>query len=318
MKAISIALSLSAVAVVLAWPQPAAQVEPIRSLWLADEGFLTPQTAPALAKAFRAWKADKVFDAFPIRMLPSTFEDPKQFVELANSLERELGGGLIVATFPVGEEGWETSHSEQFARQGGSTFEASRSVSSQHWLDMFQAVHAATWAWVLERPASLPTPEQAANSAIEFAHFARARHKKVVMWLSVMGLAPKTMPVVERVCAETRHIADYYVWIDLPGVVLTESLGHRPNSPEEARISPAYISIMEKYLDRIVALSPKEKVVMQWTHNPHLPTQNVDGTSAYIATCQKKGINRFCPFFSIERIGQSPWREFYHSLPKAN
>src|SRR5215472_9227251 len=107
MKTVANALVLTALAALPAWPQPSAKVQPIRSLWLADEGFLTPQTAPALTKAFLAWRADKVFDAFPIRMLPPTFEDPNQFIDLANTLERRLGGGLIAATFPVGEEGWE-------------------------------------------------------------------------------------------------------------------------------------------------------------------------------------------------------------------
>lgn len=288
------------------------KLKPFDSFWFAEAGFLTPDRVPGLTKELKEWRG--VFDAFAWRSLPPTFEDPQTFIRLANSMDQDLGGHLLVATFPVGKEGWETSYSTALARQGGWKYDAAKAVTQAEWLGIFQALKPELWAWVLERPAAMPSPDQAAASATEFIRFAKAHHKKVIMWLSTNGLRGPGLPAIEAVCKATRDRADYFVWMDLPGDATIAALGHRPSSPEEGRASPAILSAIGQHADKILTLCPKDKVAIQWTHSPILMTQNVEGTRSYIAACQRKGINRFVLFAPLRVLQEAPWREFYRSL----
>ena len=77
---------------------------------------------------------------------------------------------------------------------------------------------------------------------------------------------------------------------------------------------------MDHLLDKILALTPKEKTVIQWLNNPQWPTKDVAGTKAYIRVCQVKGINRFMLLSGFGPAPQSldhdPFRGFYRTLPK--
>lgn len=296
----------------------ANQPAPINTIWFAPATLLTTEREKELTTKLKQWKTAGTFDGFPIRILPPTFADPKDFIPRANALNEALGGTLIIGTFTVGKEGWETSFNERFARQFGFSYDASKAMSQSKWLKTMSALTADTWAWVLEQPAQMPPPVEAtARSAGEFVELAKAQNRKVVIWLSAMGLQPEPLLVIlRRVIEASRAQADYYVWMDLPGVVLQQTLGRRPNSPEEGRMTPQMLATMEKLLDQIVTLTPPEKTFIQWTHSPFLPTQDVEGTVAYIAACQRKGINRFVLFFSLQGLEQEPWRSFYRTLPK--
>jgi acetyl esterase/lipase len=280
-------------------PQP--PLKPIAALWWAPDGFLDEASEPALNNALVRWNAAGVFDAFPTRILPPTFTDPDDFLARARRLNRVLGDRLILATFPVGKEGWETSNNEPMAERLGRfgvRFDRTRALTQADWLKRLNAGDASTWAWVLEQPmrAAL-TPERAATSAAEFIEFARGQNRKVVLWLSAMGLTnPALRAVLEKVCAAARDRADYFVWMDLPGVSLETPL--------------------EGLLTQVVGLTPRARTVIQWTHNPRLPTRDPTGTRAYIAACQAQGINRFCLFLAPATLDQEPWRGFYGSLRK--
>jgi hypothetical protein len=296
----------------------ADELKPIEAIWFAPATLLTAETEKELTTKLKQWKAWGTFDGFPMRILPPTFADPKGFIPRANALNDALGGRLIMGTFTVGTEGWEASFNERFARQFSFPYDASKAVPQSEWLKIMSALTADTWAWVLEQPAQMPPPVEAtARSASEFVQIAKAQKRKVIIWISAMGLQPESLlAVLRRVIEATRTQADYFVWMDLPGVVLQQTLGRRPNSPEEGRMTPQMLATMEKLLDAIVALTPPEKTLIQWTHNPFLPTQDVKGTVAYIAACQRKGINRFVLFFSLQGLEQEPWHSFYRSLPK--
>jgi hypothetical protein len=280
-------------------PQPA--LKPIAALWWAPEGFLNGASEPALHDALTRWNAAHVFDAFPTRILPPTFADPDDFLGRASKLNQAIENRFILSTFPVGLEGWETSNNEQLAERLGPLgirFDRTRAMTQAAWLERLRAGNAGTWAWVLEQPVRTAlTPEHTAASAAEFIRFARGENKKVVLWLSAMGLRnPDLRAILEQVCATARDQADYFVWMDLPGVSLETPL--------------------EGLLEQIVALTPRERTVIQWTHNPRLPTRDPAGTRAYIAACQAKGINRFCLFLAAATLDQQPWREFYRTLRK--
>ncbi|HXF04290.1 MAG TPA: hypothetical protein VNM72_02620 [Blastocatellia bacterium] len=304
-------------------PEPSAvkqanQPAPINTIWFAPATLLTSGTEKELTTKLKQWTTAGPFDGFPIRILPPTFADPQDFIPRANALDEVLGGTLIIGTFAVGKDGWETSFNERFARQFGFNYDASKAVTQSEWLKTMSALTANTWAWVLEQPAQMPPPlEATARSAAEFAEIAKAQNRKVIIWISAMGLQPEPLlAILRRVIEATRAQADYFVWMDLPGVVLQQTLGRRPNSPEEGRMTPQMLATMEKLLDQIVTLTPPEKTLIQWTHSPFLPTQDVEGTVAYITACQRKGINRFVLFFSLEGLEQEPWRSFYQTLPK--
>lgn len=304
-------------------PEPSAvkqanQPAPINTIWFAPATLLTADTEKDLTAKLKQWKTAGTFDGFPIRILPPTFADPQDFIPRANALNEVLGGTLIIGTFTVGKDGWETSFNERFARQFGFSYDASKAMSQSEWLKTMSALTADAWAWVLEQPAQMPPPVEAtARSAAEFTEIAKAQNRKVIIWISAMGLQPEPLlAVLRRVIEASRARADYFVWMDLPGVVLQQTLGRRPNSPEEGRMTPQMLATMEKLLDQIVALTPPEKTLIQWTHSPFLPTQDVEGTVAYIAACQRKGINRFVLFLSLQGLEQEPWRSFYHSLPR--
>jgi hypothetical protein len=232
----------------------------------------------------------------------------KDSVTHANAISKALGDAVILATFPVGKDGWETSASSAFAEQmapHGAHYDSRRTMTQAQWLETLGKAGGGGWAWVLERPARMPTPEQAAQSAVEFARIAKAQKKKVVIWLSVMGLTREALvPPLQRVCGATRDSTDYFVWMDLPG----ESLRNGESQWRET---------MDGLLDKILALTPKEKTVIQWTHNPRLPTKDPAGTRNYIAACQRKGINRFVLFAPLEILNRDPWQEFYRTIPKS-
>jgi acetyl esterase/lipase len=280
---------------------PPTALKPIAALWWAPEGFLNDASEPALRDALLLWNDGHVFDLFPMRILPPTFADPHDFLARVNKLDAALGNRIVLATFTVGKVGWEASSNEPFARRLarlGVHFDGSKAMTQADWLALLNRASATNWAWVLEQPVRTGlTPESTAASAAEFARIAQGQNKNVVLWLSAMGLVnPSLRVILEKVCATNRGQVDHYVWMDLPGVSLETPLG--------------------ELLDQIVALTPPEKTVIQWTHNPRLPTRDPAGTRAYIATCQAKGINRFCLFLAAETLNQEPWRTFYRTLEK--
>jgi dienelactone hydrolase len=282
-------------------PAPQPVLKPITALWWALDAFLSADSEPALHDALAHWNAAHVFDAFPMRILPPTFADPDEFLARANLLNTALGNRIILATFTVGKEEWETSNNEPLARRlerPGIHFDSSKALTQAEWLEQLRASNAGSWAWVLEQPVRTAlTPERTAASAAEFTRFARGQNRKVVLWLSAMGLTnPPLRAILEKVCATTQGAVDHYVWMDLPGVSLETPL--------------------TALLDQIVALTPREKTVIQWTHHPRLPTRDPAGTGAYMAACQAKGINRFCLFLASATLDQDPWRTFYRSLKK--
>jgi hypothetical protein len=158
---------------------------------------------------------------------------------------------------------------------------------------------------VLEQPARLPTPEQAARSAAEFVRLAKAQHKQTVIWLTAQALTRggRFEELMAGICDATRADADFIVWMDLPGETLENG---------ESR----WRETMDQLLERILKLSPPEKTVIQWLNNPKWPTRDVEGTKAYISICQGKGINRFCLLANPQLLQREPWRAFYRTLPK--
>jgi hypothetical protein len=293
-------------------PTDAPAVKPITSLWyLPMPPLITTGDADATrakVQIIKEWQQAKVFDAFLLLHLPPTFADPQDAVARANALMQEAGGQCISAILPAGKEGWEPSANERLAKRSpgtGAHFDAGRAMTQAQWLDMLKDLHSDTWAWILEQPARLPTPEQAAQSAAEFVRLAKAQHKQTVIWLSAQALTHggSFERLMEGICNATRADADFIAWMDLPGETLQAG---------ESR----WRETMDQLLDKILKLSPPEKTVIQWLNNPKWPTKDVEGTKAYISICQAKGINRFCLLASPQMLGREPWREFYRTLPR--
>ena len=91
-------------------------------------------------------------------------------------------------------------------------------MSQVQWLATLEGLDSDTWGWILEQPAQMPTPDQAAQSASEFVRFAKARHKKTAIWLSGQALGnPRFKAMTQRICQATRDEADFFGWMDLPG-----------------------------------------------------------------------------------------------------
>ncbi len=290
-------------------PSANSGIKPITSLWgVSLQRFpLVPESDAALARNLKDWRAMGVFDAFLLIDLPPTFVDEKEFGRKANALMKEVGGPFIIATLPVGKEGWETSANQRMAqKQKGTHYDASKAMSQVQWLETMKDLQADIWGWVLEQPAHMPTPAQAAGAATEFVKFAKAQHKQAVIWLSAQALThgPAVEAMTRAICEATRADADYFAWMDLE----EESLRAGESRWQET---------MGEVLDQILALTPKEKTVIQWLNNPRWPAKDVAGTKAYIQVCQSKGINRFHVLFPPQGIlDREPWREFYRSLPK--
>ena len=147
---------------------------------------------------------------------PPTFADMKDFTRKANALIKDVGGRFIVSTLTVGKEGWQSSANERFAKKlatAGAHYDASKAMSQSQWLESLKDLDADTWAWVLEQPARMPTPEQAAQAASEFVRSAKAQHKRAVIWLSgeAFGHPPveqrlldKMLMMEQRICEATR------------------------------------------------------------------------------------------------------------------
>ena len=293
----------------------AAGVHPIESLWYLSIPHVMSDKDAIWAKELKEWQKTKVFDAFMMNKLPPTLSDDKDFNKRANALIKEVGGRFIISTVTVGKEGWETSGNQRMAQKfaaAGDHADASKTMTQLEWLETFKDLDADMWAWVLEQPARMPTPEQAAESASEFVRYAKAQHKQAVIWLSAeafelpslnQGMLEKFRMLEQRICEATRADADYFGWMDLPGASLRageaqwrETLGH--------------------LLDKILTLTPKEKTVIQWSHGPRWPAKDVAGTEAYISTCQAKGITRFCVLAPWSGLDRDPWSQFYRALPK--
>src|ERR1041384_3146682 len=183
-------------------PKTVTGVKPIESLWLSSPpGVTSTSDRDAVrAKALKQWQQAKVFDAFLMIKLPPTLSEEKDFNERANALIKEVGGRFIIATLPVGNEGWETSANrrmaEKFAAAGGH-YDTNKIMTQLQWLETFKEVKSDTWAWVLEQPARMPTPEQAAHSASEFVRFARSQHKKTVLVLTGQGVGRPAVALLE-------------------------------------------------------------------------------------------------------------------------
>jgi hypothetical protein len=66
-------------------------------------------------RALKEWQKAKVFDAFMMQKFPPTLSDEKDFNSRPSALIKEVGGRFIIATLPVGKEGWETSGNKRMA-----------------------------------------------------------------------------------------------------------------------------------------------------------------------------------------------------------
>jgi hypothetical protein len=63
-----------------------------------------------------------------------TFLDPQPVIALMNSMNVVLHGEMIASTVPVGTEGWETSNNSRLAARRGYTYDPSKAMSEQQWL----------------------------------------------------------------------------------------------------------------------------------------------------------------------------------------
>ena len=293
-------------------PKETPDLKPIQSLWLLTIPHFpgSDEFNSALAKKLKVWQAPGVFDGCSLLDYPPTFVGEKDFTTSANALMAEAGGRFIITTLPVGKEGWESSGNPRLAQKlPGTHYDASKAMTQLQWLETLKDLKADTWGWVPELTARMPTPDEAGRSAGEFAHFAKGQHKKVVIWLSAEmlthGRGPEEM--LKAICDATRADADYFTWMDLEAESLRDG-------------EPRWRESLAQILDKILALTPKEKTVIQWINSPRWMAKDVAGTKAYIGVCQAKGINRFgvlanlAPAYGL--LDQEPWHEFYRTLPK--
>jgi hypothetical protein len=288
-------------------PEDVPGIKPIESLWLSFPPSF-PDTAERdafLTKGLKEWRA--FFDAIMLLKLPPTFTDQTNFNAKANTLIKEVGGQFVIVTLPVGNEGWESSGNQRLAERQkftGGHYDAGKAMPQLQWLTTMKDLDAGVWNWVLEQPAQMPTPEQAARSASEFVRYAKSQHKKVAIWLSGEGFAiPRFKAMIQSVCEATRDDADFFGWMDLLGASI------RPGESQ-------WRETLGGLLDQILAMTPKEKTVAQFENFPQWPAKDVAGTKAYIAACQAKGINRFCLLSRPEFLDRDPWRDFYRTLPR--
>lgn len=288
----------------------APRIKPIESIWLLTIPHfpVTDESDAALARNIKAWKALGVFDAVSLLDYPPTFIGAKDFTKAANALIAETGGHFLLQTLPVGAEGWEASANPRLAeRLAGTHFDPSKAVKESQWLETMKGVNADIWGWIPEHNARMPSPEELARSAGEFAKIARAQHKKVVIWLTAEALSHGKTDLLKRIYEATRDNADFYCWMDLEAATLRAGEAKWPET-------------MAQLLDEILKLTPKEKTVIQWIHSPRWPCKDVEGTKTYISVCQSKGINRFGMLTNVgggrNLLAEEPWREFYRTLPK--
>ena len=287
--------------------QDVPDIRPVKSLWLTFPPSLpdTDERNAVLARGLKEWRP--VFDAIMLLKLPPTFTDEKELTTQANALIKEVGGQFIIVTLPVGNEGWESSANQRLAqrqKKTGGHYDAGKAMSQLQWLATLKDLDSNMWAWVLEQPAQMPNPEQAAQSAREFVRYAKAQHKQAIIWLSGEGFAiPRFKEMIQRICEATRDDADFFGWMDLPGTSIKSG-------------ESKWRETLGGLLDQILTMTPKEKTVIQWAHNPNWPAKDVEGTKAYISVCQAKGINRFCALSGPQFLDQSPWRDFYRTLAK--
>jgi hypothetical protein len=151
---------------------------------------------------------------------------------------------------------------------------------------------------------AIPTADEAARSAGEFARFAKTHHKKAAIWLTAQALTHGQEELMRRICEATRTDADFYVWMDLGEESLQAG-------------EPRWRETMGQVLDKILTLTPKEKTVIQWINHPRWPAKDPEGTTAYISVCQAKGINRFGMLCMPQGLlNREPWYDFYRTLPK--
>lgn len=294
-------------------PQDApAIVKPIESIWLLTipRFPVSDESDAALARKIKDWNSAGVFDAVSLLNYPPTFVGEKDFTKAANALIAESGARFLITTLPVGKEGWESSASSRLAeRLKGTHYDASKAMTQAQWLEKMKDVKADIWGWVPEHSARIPTPSEAARSAGEFAKFAKAQHKQAVIWLTAQALSRGQKELMRRICEATRDDADFFCWMDLEEETLRAG-------------EDKWRETMAEVLDEILALTPKEKTVIQWINHPRWPAKDVPGTKSYISICQSKGINRFGMLTNLGpgrgMLEQEPWREFYRKLPKVH
>lgn len=282
-------------------PASASQkINPITELWwIAAEG-LTQRNSSAVVAAVEQWNREAVFDAVSVGILPPTFYDLDASIQLANQVNKAARGRLIAGMFPTGTQGWETSCNQRFADRLARLdvqFDKTQEMPLAVWLEKISRIEAPCWALVLEQPARRPTAEEAATATEQFVRCAKKENRKAVLWLSAMMLrtAMDTRTAADILKAVGEQV-DYVVWMDLPAV--SQDSGHS----------------LESLLDAIIELSPKDKIVIQWNHNPRVVTKDPEGTLAYIATCQGKGLNRFVVLAPPGLLQQEPWATFYRQL----
>lgn len=292
-------------------PPELPKIKPIETLWLLTIPHFpgTSEEDAALTKKLKEWQTTGVFDAVSLLNYPPTFAGGRDFAEAANALVQESGVRLLMTSLTVGKEGWESSNNPRLARKfAGTHYEESKALTEADWLESMKRVKTDMWGWVPEQSARMPRPDELARSAGAFARFAKGQKKQAVVWMTAQALTRGQAELMRRVAEAARADADYFVWMDLE----EESL--RAGEPK-------WRETMGQMLEQILALTPKEKTVIQWINHPRWPAKDVAGTLSYINVCQAKGINHFAVLagfgFGHNLLDQAPWHDFYRSLPKA-
>jgi|GEM_PF-684041 len=276
----------------------------VESLWWIVAEALTETNGPVVERAIQQWQEVGTFDAFVVGILPPTFYDFPSSVRLVNQANQWALHRLVAGFFPTGTEGWETSSNEDFARRLaplGVRYDPGRSTTREQWLESLSQVAAPTWAYVLEQLARTPTHAELVASGEAFLRRAREERKSVVLWFSAMMLRqPESIGMVQQVWTTLEDQVDEVVWMDLP--IVSQEPGQS----------------LESLLRLILSFTSVEKVRIQYTHNPNLPTKDPSGTLDYIAICQRQGINRFVLLASPFLLQQEPWNTFYRNFRHQN
>ena len=195
----------------------------------------------------------------------------------------------------AGAEGWEANQNERLMRRlFGEDAPSCMALSREDWLGIVEGTKAPILALVVALVnVRKMRAEQLLGYARAFLELCRRAKRRPFLWLSaMMFLRREDERLARALVEEVGTDVERFGWMDGPPLVARG------------------IFSLDRLLERIAAVTPPGRAVMQYNHFAPL-TSTPEKVLTYMRRCREHGIDAFAVLAPLQHLSRPPWRDFY-------
>jgi len=283
----------------LPWACARGQGSEIESLWIGLGKPLNAKTREAFARVLTEPRFAKV-DGLFLLVPPPTFGDfePGFLAEL-EALKRRARRPIIATTYPVGAEGWETSHHSRAAEKAGGGFAGGKNMPREKWFERAAALIPGIWGLNIETMARTPTAAELLGYIRAFGSAAHAHGRKAAVWYQAnWERFQPTGKIAVPLWSQAAAAVDYVVWMDTKTL-----LADAGEAGARQRVAEILGLTGGKTVFQIGLWGPEE--------------QAYDEARKFLGLAQAEGVRRFALWANPQRLDSPGFLQFYDELHKA-